>query len=108
VSGKNGMRLSVGMHKRIKKAQKFFYLYTSGLSHREIEHLLKKDTMDAFSYFKGKTKLADRAPQRLSVGSIFHVCKEIFISFIMQLTPARRFFYWRGFFGVVFGFLKLE
>jgi sigma-B regulation protein RsbU (phosphoserine phosphatase) len=108
VSGKNGMRLSVGMHKRIKKAQKFFYLYTSGLSHREIEHLLKKDTMDAFSYFKGKTKLADRAPQRLSVGSIFHVCKEIFISFIMQLTPARRFFYGLGFVGFVIGLIKVD
>jgi len=108
VSGENGMKLSVDMHKRLKKAQNFFYLYTSGLSHKEIEHLLKKDTMDAFSYFKGKTKLADRAPQRLSVGSIFHVCKEIFISFIMQLTPARRFFYGLGFVGFVIGLIKVD
>ena len=96
----NMMKISEGINRRIKKFQKFFYLYTSGLSHKDIEQLLKKDTVDAFSYFKAKSKMADQSPKRSSAGTFFYMAKVIFISFMMQLTPARRFFYGLGFAGL--------
>ncbi len=104
----NQMKIAVGINRRVKKIQKFFYFYTSGLNHREIEHLLKKDTVDAFSYFKAKTKIAEQSPKRSSAGTFFYMSKEIFISFMMQLTPARRFFYGLGVAGFLIGLLKLD
>ena len=83
----NPMRLTEALNRRIKKIQKFFYLYTSGLNHREIEQLLKKDAVSAYAYLKGKTSLTDHPPKRLTVKSLLFVGKEVFISFIMQLTP---------------------
>ena len=83
-------------------------MYTSGLNHREIEQLLKRDTVDAFSYFKAKTKLADQSPKRSSVGTFFYMGKAIFFSFMMQLTPARRFFYGLGVAGFLIGLLKVD
>ena len=50
------MQLSGRLNKKIEKIREFFYLYTSGLNHKEIERLLKKDTVDAFSYFKSKNQ----------------------------------------------------
>jgi serine phosphatase RsbU (regulator of sigma subunit) len=104
----NMMKISEGINRRVKKIQKFFYLYTSGLSHKEIELLLKKDTVDAFSYFKAKTKIADQSPKRSSAGTFFYMAKVIFISFMMQLTPARRFFYGLGFAGFLIGLITVD
>jgi sigma-B regulation protein RsbU (phosphoserine phosphatase) len=102
------MKIAASIHRSARKIQKFFYLYTSGLDHKEIEQLLKKETLEAFSYFKGKTKLADRTPKRLSVITILYMGREIFISFMMQLTPARRFFYGLGFAGFLIGLIKVD
>ena len=90
------MQIFDRLNKKIERVREFFYLYTSGLNHKEIEQLLKKDTVDAFSYFKSKTSIGDHAAKRPLISSIFFVGKEIFISFTMQLTPARRFFYGIG------------
>ena len=43
------MKLAGILNRKIKKIQEFFTLYTSGLSHREIERLLKKDAVDAYT-----------------------------------------------------------
>jgi serine phosphatase RsbU (regulator of sigma subunit) len=99
------MRISGRLNKKIEKIREFFYLYTSGLNRKEIERLLKKDTVDAFSYFKSKTSIADQAAKRRSISSVFFICKEIFISFVMQLTPARRFFYGIGIVGFLLGLI---
>ena len=104
----NQMKIAVSINRRVKKIQKFFYFYTSGLNHKEIEHLLKKDTVDAFSYFKAKTNIAEQSPKRSSAGTFFYMSKEIFISFMMQLTPARRFFYGLGFAGFLIGLIKVD
>jgi serine phosphatase RsbU (regulator of sigma subunit) len=102
------MKIPKPLKKKIERAKEFFYLYTSGLNRKEIERLLKKDTVDAIAYFKSKTSIADHAAKRPSVSSIFYVCKEIFISFIMQLTPARRFFYGIGIVGFIFGLIQID
>ena len=104
----NQVKISGSINRSVKKIQKFFYFYTSGLNHKEIEDLLKKDTVDAFSYFKAKTKIAEQSPKRSSVGTFFYMGKEIFISFMMQLTPARRFFYGLGFAGFLIGLIKVD
>jgi phosphoserine phosphatase RsbU/P len=100
------MRLANALNRRAKRIQEFFRLYTSGLNHREIEQLLKKDALDAYTYLKGKTGLTDQPPKRRTVKSLIRIGKEIFISFMMQLTPARRFFYGLGILGFLIGMIR--
>ena len=102
------MRLAIALNRKIKKIQEFFNLYTRGLNHREIELLLKKDTVGAYTYLKGKTRLPDHPPKRLTVKSVFFVGKEIFISFMMQLTPARRLLYGLAVAGFLVGLFKVD
>ena len=102
------MQITNRLNKKIEKAREFFHLYTSGLNRKEIEQLLKKDTVDAFSYFKSKTRIADQAVKRPSISTVFFVGKEIFISFIMRLTPARRFFYGIGIVGFLLGLIYID
>jgi hypothetical protein len=60
------------------------------LNHKEVEQLLKRDTMEAYAYYKRKTRVKDKSLQSSSPRRTLSVVKEIFISFIMKLTPARR------------------
>ncbi len=57
---------------------------------------------------KSKTLIPEHGSQRLSVKSVLIVCKQIFISFIMQLTPARRLFYGIGIVCFLFGVFHIE
>lgn len=91
--------------KKSEKVKKFYSLYTSGLSRNEIEQLLKKDAVEAYSYLKSKTDI-DESPESPSRRSVPYIIKEIFISFLMQLTPARRLFYGLAIVGFVAGLVK--
>jgi len=93
---------------KIKKLRDFFRLYTTGLSRREIERMLHKDAMEALTYYREKTTLDDPLPQKTSLRSKIRVFKEIFLSFLMQLTPARRFFYGLGLVGFVLALLTTK
>ena len=90
---------------KIQKAQELFQLYTRGLNRKEVERLLKKDTLDALTYYKDKTALKDSPLHQSSFKSTLKVFREIFVSFLMQLTPARRFFYGLSFCGFVLGMI---
>ena len=93
---------------KIKKHRDFFRLYTTGLNRREVERLLKKDTLEALTYYKDKTALKDSPPEKKSIISTVKVISEIFVSFLMQLTPARRFFYGLSFCGFVLGMIAAK
>lgn len=96
------------MRKKIQKIKKFYYLYTSGLNRQEIEHLLNRDAVEAFSYLKSKTCLEDDVPRRTPVLSLVFVLKEIFISFLMQLSAARRLLYGIGVAGFLWGLVVVD
>jgi serine phosphatase RsbU (regulator of sigma subunit) len=93
---------------KIKKARDFFRWYTTGLSRKEIERMLHKDALDALTYYREKTILKDSPPEKKSLKSKISVFKEIFVSFLMQLTPARRFFYGLGCAGFVLGMITAK
>jgi serine phosphatase RsbU (regulator of sigma subunit) len=92
----------------IKKQQDFFRLYTTGLSRKEIERMLHKDALEALIYYKEKTTLKDGPPEKESLKSKIRVFREIFVSFLMQLTPARRFFYGLSLVGFVLALLTAK
>ncbi len=75
---------------RWQSLKNFYHLYTTGLNHSEIERLLKRESVDVFSYYKGNSTAS--ATKGFPFKQL-EVVKEIFISFVMKLTPARRMFY---------------
>ena len=85
-------RIKSYFENRIKKVQDFFQFYTTGLNRNEVELLLKKDSLVALTYYKDKTALKDSSLEKKTFKSKIRVFKEIFLSFLMQLTPARRLF----------------
>ena len=98
-------KLQMRLKNKIAKVQHFFNLYTSGLNRKEIEQLLKKDAREAFSYYQRKTSIHDRFPEETSPRKTIFVIKEIFVSFIMKLTPARRLVYGIGFIAFIWGII---
>ncbi len=68
----------------------FYKLYTAGLSRDEIERLLKCESADVYSFYIRGT--GDLRHQTFPLKQL-QVLKELFVSFVMKLTPARRLFY---------------
>jgi serine phosphatase RsbU (regulator of sigma subunit) len=72
----------------------FYHLYTHGLSRQEIEHLLKQESHDVLSFYRresernGQTTVERDFPVRQ-----LKFVSELFLSFVLRLTPARRMFY---------------
>jgi sigma-B regulation protein RsbU (phosphoserine phosphatase) len=93
---------------KIIKARNFFQWYTTGLSRKEIERMLHKDALEALTYYREKTTLKDSPPEQKSLKSKITVFREIFLSFLMQLTPARRLLYGLGFVGFVLALLTAK
>ena len=90
---------------KAEKVRKFYRFYTSGLNRSEIERLLHRDTLTALEYYRDRASLKDGAPASNSVRKTVGFAKEIFLSFLMQLTPARRLFYGLSVLVFLFGFL---
>jgi serine phosphatase RsbU (regulator of sigma subunit) len=101
--GRKMMKLQI--KKKIEHLKEFFRLYTTGLDHKEVDRLLKKDALEAFEYYKDKTSFQDKSLEKSSFRTTLRVVKEIFLSFLMQLTPARRLFYGISVFCFVAGLL---
>jgi phosphoserine phosphatase RsbU/P len=93
---------------KIKAVRDFFQVYTTGLNRQEVERLLKKDALVALTYYRDKITLGDDLPEKASFKSKIIVFKEIFLSFLMQLTPARRLFYGISFVGFFIGLFAAD
>jgi sigma-B regulation protein RsbU (phosphoserine phosphatase) len=104
----NMKRIKSRFQNKLNKIRQFINLYTSGLNRKEIERLLKKDALEAFSYYKNKTNIQDVFPESSSPRTTLYVIKEIFISFIMKLTPARRIVYGIGFLAFIWGIIHVH
>ena len=101
-------RLKPHFKDKIKKVRNFFRWYTTGMSRKEIELLLQKDALEALTYYKEKTSLNGSPTGKKSFKSTVRIFKEIFMSFLMQLTPARRFFYGLSFIGLVLALITAK
>lgn len=80
---------------RAEKLTHAYRLYTRGLNRTEIERLLKHDSSEVYAYYTRDMQSfskQDLFKPRL----LFRFLKELFISFILKLSPARRFFYLIG------------
>jgi serine phosphatase RsbU (regulator of sigma subunit) len=94
------------MQRKLKKIKRLYKLYTTGLDHREIEKLLQKDAVEAYSYYRARSVRPSAPPPKPGARSFLFAVKEIFLSFLMQLTPARRLFYSAALLLFIVGLIK--
>ena len=57
----------------INKHRDFFQLYTTGLNRKEVERLLKKDTLEALTYYRDKTAHQSTFSWRFGSKNFLHV-----------------------------------
>ncbi len=81
--------------------RKFYSLYTAGLSRTEIERLLKRESADVLSFYRRDFDPSHDDVNRGPRKAAFFL-RELFVSFLLKLTPARRLFYGVAF--LLFGF----
>ena len=101
-------RIRSNFEKSMRKHHKLLQIYTSGLNSQEVERLLKKDTLEALTYYREKTYLKDRLPEKKSFKATMKAVRAIFVSFLMQLTPARRLFYTISFCCFILGLIAAK
>lgn len=77
--------------KTSQSIQNFYQLFTSGLTLNEIERLVSVDARDTYAYYAKHSKEADLRHNRFKRFLI--ICWNLFVAFLLRLTPARRLFY---------------
>ena len=75
--------MKIHLKKKMYQLKDFFRLYTTGLNHKEVERLLKKDAMEAFEYYKEKTSLRGETLGTNSFKTTIKAVREIFLSFLV-------------------------
>ncbi|MFZ5946669.1 MAG: PP2C family protein-serine/threonine phosphatase [Stygiobacter sp.] len=71
--------------------KRIFELYTSDLTHDEIERLIKREAGEVYEFFAQDIPKNEVHRNRLIRGAIF--LRSLFNAFILKLNPARRIFY---------------
>lgn len=77
--------------KSVSAMRDLYRLFTSGLTLAEIERLVKVDARDMYSYFSRGIEQAPAQEMRWKKFLIF--IKNLFIAFLLRLSPARRLLY---------------
>jgi len=73
-----------------KKLKELYLILTSDISAREIKQLL---TIDAANYLSFYSKYAEKVSSKSKGMRYLKLTKNLFIAFLLKLTPARRFMY---------------
>ena len=76
------------------KLSRLYDFYTSDLSYKEIEKLIKRDVPELYNFYV-KRMNAQGKPAR-TPRELFRFIRSLFIEFLYQLTPVRRLLYTIG------------
>ena len=82
--------------KSVEFLRKLYDLYGAGLTRAEMERLWKQDTRGMYEFYARHITRPDQEQSRVKRVLLFS--KELFISFLLKLTPGRRLLYAVGLF----------
>lgn len=77
--------------KNFNRIQRLFQFYTSDLSIKEIEKLVKRDIPELYDFYASRMKQSEKP--RNSISGIIQFIKNLFLEFLNQLTQVRRIIY---------------
>ena len=83
--------------------RKLYDFYTSDLSYKEIEKLIKRDVPELYNFYVKKMKQPEKPKKSLKGLLIF--ARNLFIEFLLQLSPVRRLIYSASVFLFIYGFI---
>lgn len=95
------------MIKRTSKSIRDFYdVFTTGLSLKEIERLVNVEAKGSYEFYLRNIK--PEAQQKNSVKRFLVFCWNMFLAFLLKLTPARRLFYAIAVFCLLYAWLYAD
>ena len=95
------------MIKRTSKSIRDFYdVFTTGLSVKEIERLVNVEAKGSYEFYLRNVK--PEAQQKNSVKRFLVFCWNMFLAFLLKLTPARRLFYAIAVFCLLYAWLYAD
>ena len=90
--------------RQLDRLNRLFNLYSSDLSYKEIEKLIKKDIPELYNFYVRKMKRLHRTGKYST--ELLKLIRALFIEFLQQLTPVRRLLYTLGLILFIYGFLS--
>jgi sigma-B regulation protein RsbU (phosphoserine phosphatase) len=79
------------LDKTIRPFAEFYRLFTSGITRAELERLVKVDTRGMYAFYLRGMK--QPAPGEKKWKRVLIFCRNLFVAFLLKLTPARRLLY---------------
>lgn len=76
------------MKKPKEKIKRLYNFYTSDLSLKDVENLVRKDVPELYDFYKNKMQKPDKTRNKLYEAILF--TKNLIVEFLEQLTPIRR------------------
>ncbi len=91
------------MPKFVKKLKRAYDLLASDLNFAEIEHLFKNETPGIFEFYTRESQKTGK--KRKGCMRFLSLVKNLFVAFVLKLTPARRIIYIIGLYFFVSGLI---
>jgi sigma-B regulation protein RsbU (phosphoserine phosphatase) len=91
------------LNRNIENIRKFYRNYTEDIKYKDIEKLIKKDAPEVYDFY---VKRMNHSPSAKSFSDKLLFIRDLFIEFLMQLSPARRLVYSIAFILFVLGFIN--
>jgi sigma-B regulation protein RsbU (phosphoserine phosphatase) len=79
------------LSKSMQSLRNFYRLFTSGLTRAEIERLVKVDTRGMYAFYVRSMQRPESEAKPLK--RFLGFCRNLFLTFLLKLTPARRLLY---------------
>jgi|GEM_PF-242060 len=94
------------IRKTTESIRNFYDVFTSGMSIKEIERLVNVDARGTYEFYLRHVKPEAKQPK--TIKNILVFCWNLFLAFLLRLTPARRLFYAIAIVGLIYSFYTSE
>jgi sigma-B regulation protein RsbU (phosphoserine phosphatase) len=92
--------------KTSRSIRDFYDVFTTGLSIKEIERLVNVEARGSYEFYLRSVK--PEAQQKNSVKRFLVFCWNMFLAFLLKLTPARRLFYAIAVFSLLYAWFQSD
>jgi serine phosphatase RsbU (regulator of sigma subunit) len=89
---------------KFQSFKKVYDFYTSDLSYKDIERLIKREVPEVYDFYVNRMKKPDSTKNPLMRGLLF--IRNLFVEFLLQLSPIRRLLYTAAILMFVIGYFE--
>ncbi len=89
---------------KFQSFKKVYDFYTSDLSYKDVERLIKREVPEVYDFYVNRMKKPDSTKNPLMRGFLF--LRNLFVEFLLQLSPVRRLLYTAAIFMFIIGYFE--